>query len=78
MPGLDPGIHLLRKKNPLEDDGLQRTSGLPVVRTNECRKSGEPTCGVKPGNDEGWVSANSRWYNAGCSSPFAVRRAVDP
>ena len=31
--GLDPRIHLLREKVLTKLDGLQRTSGLPEVRT---------------------------------------------
>src|SRR6202022_3940317 len=31
--GLDPRIHLLREKVLTKIDGLQRTSGLPQVRT---------------------------------------------
>jgi hypothetical protein len=38
-----------------QDDGLHQTSGLPEVRTYECRKSGKPDL---PGNDEG----DGRWY----------------
>jgi hypothetical protein len=46
MAGLDPAIHHLRKKNSHEVDGLHRTSGLPEVRTNECRKWGKTRLAV--------------------------------
>ena len=39
-PGLDPGVH--RIKWFIEEDGLHRNSGLPELRTIECRKSGKP------------------------------------
>src|SRR5712691_9039336 len=52
MRGLDPRINLLRERSAYEVDGLHRNSGLPEFRIIECRKSGKPTCGVKPGNDE--------------------------
>src|SRR5262249_29410255 len=49
--GLDPRIHLLRKK-------VLRTPtrACPELRIITRRKSGKPTGGVKPGNDGGWVS----------------------
>src|SRR5713226_3597835 len=52
MPGLDPGIHLLRKNALREADGLHRNSGLPEFRIimSAASRAG-PTCGVKPGND---------------------------
>jgi hypothetical protein len=41
--GLDPRIHLLREKDLTKIDGLQRTSGLPEVRTIiRCLKSSKP------------------------------------
>ena len=36
----DPGIH--RKKNFIEEDGLQRNSGLPEFCNLKRRKSGKP------------------------------------
>jgi hypothetical protein len=35
----------------LRSDGLHGNSGLPELRSIMRRKSGNPTCGVKPGND---------------------------
>jgi hypothetical protein len=42
MRGLDPRIHLLRKKVFAKMDGLHRNSGLPELRNIICRKSGKP------------------------------------
>ncbi len=61
MRGLDPRIH--RKKDWfIQADGLHRNSGLLELRSIMRRKSGKPTCGVKPGNDSGWLSADGRRY----------------
>jgi hypothetical protein len=48
----DPRIHR-KKKRFIQGDGLHRNSGLPELRTIMRRKSINPTCGVKPGNDGG-------------------------
>jgi hypothetical protein len=42
MRGLDPRIHLLRKKVFAKMDGLHRNSGLPELRSIMRRKSGKP------------------------------------
>jgi hypothetical protein len=42
MRGLDPRIHLLRKKLVPKMDGLHRNSGLPELRSIMRRKSGKP------------------------------------
>jgi hypothetical protein len=47
----DPRIHPIRKKIFTKIDGLHRNSGSPELRSMMRRKSGKPTCGVKPGND---------------------------
>jgi hypothetical protein len=39
-------------------DGLHRNSGLPELRSIMRRKSGKPDLRVKPGNDNGWISAD--------------------
>src|SRR5215813_10801980 len=55
IAGLVPAISL-RKAVP-SYSGWHRKSGLPDFRTIDCRKSGKPTCGDKPGHDEHQVSA---------------------
>jgi hypothetical protein len=42
MRGLDPRIHLLRKKVFAKMDGLHRNSGLPELRSIMRRKAGKP------------------------------------
>jgi hypothetical protein len=42
MRGLDPRIHLVRKKSFTKTDGLHRNSGLPELRSIMRRKSGKP------------------------------------
>jgi hypothetical protein len=51
MRGLDPRIHL-KKEEPIQEDGLHRNSGLPEFRTKHAASRVDPTCGVKPGNDD--------------------------
>ena len=47
----DPRIHLLRKKSHTKVDGLHRNSGLPCAVLYAASRV-NPTCGVKPGNDD--------------------------
>jgi len=48
----DPRIHLLRKEVFAKVDGLHRNSGLPELRSICAASRVNPTCGVKPGNDD--------------------------
>jgi hypothetical protein len=50
MPGLDPGIHLLR---PFQVVMPGLDPGIHLLRETFLRRSMD--CRVKPGNDGGWI-----------------------